>query len=467
MGDMKDKLKGFMKKVSQSPSGKFKGQGRVLGSSSIPSSSSASASSSLLRPTQNSGPKPSSASASSRPLPQKTIDSESNRKEGSSKSNPDRKPVNGLDPYDSLITTGKRSKNEYSLNVYECPICGRSFRSEEDVSIHVDTCLGGPVERDDGHGVSQLPDDGVQLNGELEACISTYMSGKPSEGSVEVVLKLLRNIVKEPDNAKYRKIRLTNPKIKEALSEVAGGTELLSFVGFELKEEDGERWAVMEVPTEEQIKLIQKAITLLESPILQEPVKRDNLASETCVEMDGEAEPKKVDRQVKVFFAVSESIASKIELPDSFYNLSIDDVKREAELRRKKIADSQLLIPKSLKEKQAKAARRRYRKAMIRIQFPDGVILQGVFNPWEPTTALYKFASSALKEPCLEFDLMHPVLVRRRVIPNFPRAGEKAVTLEDEDLVPSALIKLKPHETDYVVYTGLRNELLEISEPLS
>ncbi|XP_028767136.1 plant UBX domain-containing protein 2 [Neltuma alba] len=467
MGDMKDKFKTFMKKVSPSPSGKFKGQGRVLGSSSSPSSSSPSSSSILLRPPQNSGPKPGSASANSRPLPQKTIDSESNRKEGSSKSNPDRKPADGFDPYDSLITTGKRSKNGCSLDVYECPICGLSFRSEEEVSIHVDTCQGNPVEPDDGNGVLQLPDNGVQSRTELEACISMYMSGKPSEGSVEVVLKLLRNIVKEPDNAKYRKIRLTNAKIKEAVSEVAGGIELLSYVGFELKEEDGERWAVMEVPIEDQIKLMKEAIVLLESPVLQEPAKRDNLASETCAEMDEEAEPKKVDRQVKVFFAVPESIAAKIELPDSFYNLSIDEVKREAELRRKKIAESQLLIPKSLKEKQAKAARRKYRKAMIRIQFPDGVVLQGVFNPWEPTTALYEFASSALKEPSLEFDLMHPVLVQRRVIPHLARAGEKAVTLEDEDLVPSALIKLKPHETDSVVYTGLRNELLEISEPLS
>lgn len=62
---------------------------------------------------------------------------------------------------------------------------------------------------------------------------------------------------------------------------------------------------------------------------------------------------------------------------------------------------------------------------------------------------------------------MHPVLVQRRVIPRFPRAGEKVSTLEDEDLVPSALIKFKPHETESVVYVGLKNELLEISEPLS
>lgn len=94
--------------------------------------------------------------------------------------------------------------------------------------------------------------------------------------------------------------------------------------------------------------------------------------------------------QVKVFFAVPESVASKIVLPESFYNLSAEEVKREAELRRKKIADSQLLIPKSLKEKQAKAARMRYKRTIIRIQFPDGVVLQGVFLPWESTTALYE-----------------------------------------------------------------------------
>lgn len=65
-------------------------------------------------------------------------------------------------------------------------------------------------------------------------------------------------------------------------------------------------------------------------------------------------------------------------------------MRREAELRRKKIEESQLLIPKSLKEKQAKAAKRRYTRTIIRIQFPDGVVLQGVFAPWEPTTALYE-----------------------------------------------------------------------------
>jgi len=75
--------------------------------------------------------------------------------------------------------------------------------------------------------------------------------------------------------------------------------------------------------------------------------------------------------------------------------------------------------------------------------------------------------SSALKEPSLQFELLDPVLVKRRVIPHTPAPGQKPITLEDEELVPSALIRFRPIETDSLVFTGLRNELLEISEPLS
>lgn len=94
--------------------------------------------------------------------------------------------------------------------------------------------------------------------------------------------------------------------------------------------------------------------------------------------------------QVRVFFCVSETAAEKIELPDSFYNLSADEIKREASLRKKKLEDSQLLIPKSYREKQALAARKKYTKTLIRIHFPDNVVLQAVFLPRETTAELYK-----------------------------------------------------------------------------
>ncbi|WRX14724.1 PUB domain - like 1 [Theobroma cacao] len=475
MDEMKDKWKGFVKKVnnqfssSSSSSGKFKGQGRVLGSSS-----SAPVNPILNRPTQTQTPTPkpissSSSSSNSKPsMPLKPPGSDQNKPSSINNPEPTRKTGNGFDPYDSLITSSKVSKNGFTLNMFECPVCGASYRSEEEVSIHVETCVNtNSSYREGSDGVSGSNENVLEeCRSGLEVCVGSYLSGKPPDGSVEVVLRLLRNIVKEPANDKFRKIRMTNPKIREAIGEVAGGVELLEFVGFGLKEEGGEMWEVMEVPKEEQITLINTAIALLEPRKIEELRKSENLPSTAPAEKEESVEPKKIDRQIRVFFSVPENIAARIELPDSFYNLSVEELKREADMRKKKIAESQLLIPKSYKEKQAKAARKRYRRAIIRIQFPDGVVLQGVFAPWEPTSALYEFVSSTLKEPCLEFELLDPVMVKRRVIPSFPAAGEKARTLEEEDLVPSALIKFKPIETDSVLFTGLSNELLEICEPL-
>uniref|UniRef100_A0A6N2KRG6 UBX domain-containing protein n=1 Tax=Salix viminalis TaxID=40686 RepID=A0A6N2KRG6_SALVM len=481
MDDMKDKFKGLMKKVSSSSSpAKFKGQGRVLGGGGSTPSQSSSGSTNPLH-ARYSQPVNSNPISKPKPNPSSSLTSSSNSKHLPEKgSNLDQnkpasvnKTTNGFDPFDSLITTGKRSQNGYSLNVFECPICGQSYQSEEEVSTHVETCVNNSNANSSVESNDRVVGDGNVAEGssgtELETCISAYLSGKPLEGSVEVVLRLLRNIVKEPANAKFRRIRMGNPKIREAVIEVAGGVELLEIVGFGLKEEGGEMWAILEeAPNEERISLINKVIRLLEPRKEgQEEPRAEGKPSDAPAETEEQVEPKKVDRQIRVFFSVPENVAARIELPDSFYSLSAEEIKRETDMRKKKIAESQLLIPKSYKEKQAKAARKRYKRTIIRIQFPDGVVLQGVFAPWESTTALYEFVSSALKDPGLEFELLHPVAVKRRVIPHFPSVGERVTTLDAEDLVPSCLIKFRPIETDSSVFTGLCNELLEISEPLN
>ncbi|KAH7834980.1 hypothetical protein Vadar_021694 [Vaccinium darrowii] len=442
MDDTKDKVKVFMKKVNNS----FLLYGRVWGSSSSGPTDSIPA-----RPSQPVNPKP---------LPQKEIDSNrqvnNNMPKSETSSSSISRPTaaaTGFDPFDSLITSGNSNKNGYSLNVFECPVFGRAPKR---------------IKQERGEGFfekwlsfrvcfrSHPPSEEVSTH---VSFIGAYVSGKPSDGSVEIVLKLLRNIVKEPQNAKFRRVRMGNPKIREAISEVTGGVELLEGVGFGLREEDGEMWAVMELPSEEQIVGIKTAISLLE------PQKVESMPSAAPQTVEP-VEPTKVDRQIRVFFSVPESVAAKIELPDSFYNLSLGEAKRDADMRRKKIEESQLLIPKSCKEKLAKTARKRLKKTVIRVQFPDGVVLQGVFSPQEPTSALYEFVSLALKEPSLEFELINPVAIKRQLIPHFPATWERTITLDEQNLVPSALVKFRPLETDSTVFTGLCNKLLESMEPL-
>ncbi|CAA0841407.1 Plant UBX domain-containing protein 2 [Striga hermonthica] len=474
MDEVRDKMKGLMKKVnkpfSNSTSGKFKGQGRVLGSSSSSSTAHShplSSSSSLLNPK----PLPAKPSPPPPPPPQKVSDvyqqkSQTRNLEKPPKSESSEKPDNKFDPFSSLITSGKRNPNGYSLQVFECPVCGEAYTSEEEVSVHIESCLSTVNSENE---TCTKRSDG--LENQLETCVSSYISGKPSDGSKEVVFRLLKNVVKEPDNAKFRKIRMGNPKIKEAVGDAPGGIELLECVGFDLREENGEMWLVMDDPCREHLGLVETVISLLDPNSVKElpPVavkKVEQLLVAPAKVEEETIEPKQVDRQIRVFFSVPESVAAKIELPDSFYNLTAEELKRETDTRKKKLEESKLLIPKSYREKQAKAAKKRYKKTVIRIQFPDGVVLQAIFSPCESTGAIYEFVSNALKDPSLEFNLQHPDLIKRRLIRRFPTSGEKAPTLEDEDLVPTALIKFRPIETDDVVFTGLRNELLEISEPL-
>ncbi|KAK6122268.1 hypothetical protein DH2020_043982 [Rehmannia glutinosa] len=175
--------------------------------------------------------------------------------------NPDvrEKSENGFDPFNPLITSGKRNPNGYSLEVFECPVCGKAYTSEEEVSVHVESCLSTANSGNESGG-KEL--DGIE--NQLQTCVSTYVSAKPSEGSKEVLMRLLKNVVREPENARFRKIRMGNPKIKEAIGDVPGGVELLECVGFELKEEGEEMWLIMDDLSEERLGLVKNVISMLE-----------------------------------------------------------------------------------------------------------------------------------------------------------------------------------------------------------
>ena len=103
--------------------------------------------------------------------------------------------------------------------------------------------------------------------------------------------------------------------------------------------------------------------------------------------------------QIRVFFNVPGSSVVETDTPDSFYKLSGEEISKEAKMRRERLEQSRLLIPKSFKEKQALAARQKYKQAVIRVQFPDGVTLQGVFLPAEATGSVYEVFLHATSLP--------------------------------------------------------------------
>ncbi|KAF3623948.1 hypothetical protein FXO38_30499 [Capsicum annuum] len=121
-------------------------------------------------------------------------------------------------------------------------------------------------------------------------------------------MKLLKNIGKEPMNDKFRKIRIGNLKIKEAIGDVVGGVELLEFVGFKLKEEGGKICAVVDVPSEEQLVVLRNMVSLLE------PNKVEELASASQIKESEPIEPKKIGGQEVTDSSLGNSLLQKCKV---------------------------------------------------------------------------------------------------------------------------------------------------------
>ncbi|XP_059991283.1 tether containing UBX domain for GLUT4 isoform X1 [Lagenorhynchus albirostris] len=95
------------------------------------------------------------------------------------------------------------------------------------------------------------------------------------------------------------------------------------------------------------------------------------------------------------------------ELPDEFFEVTVDDVRRRlAQLKseRKRLEEAPL-VTKAFREAQMKEKLQRYPKVVLRVLFPDRYILQGFFRPSETVGDLRDFVRSHLGNPKLPFYL--------------------------------------------------------------
>lgn len=97
------------------------------------------------------------------------------------------------------------------------------------------------------------------------------------------------------------------------------------------------------------------------------------------------------------------------ELPDEFYDLTFDDAKvllRDAKRRREELEEAPLLtnVQRQFnREKQTLSLLKKYHYTIIRIQFPDQFILQGLFRPLETVQTIKDFVKNYLNDPNSHF----------------------------------------------------------------
>ncbi|XP_042198724.1 UBX domain-containing protein 6 [Callorhinchus milii] len=300
--------------------------------------------------------------------------------------------------------SNRECRTDLSVNgvYFICPLTAISVHKTER-EAHIKEAL-----------LTRLVDDPI---GSSIMMIHTFNKDKEKvKIACETLAKYIDNICNNPTEEKYRKIKLQNKVFQERISELEGTHEFLQSIGFERK--------TFQLPGQDHeddfYVLNEKFLATLE----QLRQYKDDLLN---------AEPLRLqlDRRIKVFRPTPQ--AARFELPDDFYNLTAEEVKREQQMRSDAVERNSMLRTKAMRERNEQRELKKYNYTLLRVRLPDGYILQGTFYARERVSALRAFISSTLMNDWMPFQLVAP-------------GGHK---LKDDDslfnevgLVPAALLTL-------------------------
>jgi len=257
----------------------------------------------------------------------------------------------------------------------------------------------------------------------VTSCLLIHSCNKSHEKiriCVETLSKYIDNIIQNPEDPKYRKIRCSNKVFQEKVANVVGALEFLEACGFNKihmktngsDSQDEDFWVF--APEGDQQSFVPKLTEL-----------SDLLKTTSPIEPD-------LDRNLQVLMPAQ--VSERRELPPEFYQLTGEELKRE-QLRRTMLIEKELTLrTKAQRENDERREQRLYRYAVMRIRFPDGFTLQGTFGSTEKIGDLYAFVHENLAMDDVEFVLK--------------QAGGEALnnleaTLAEHRLPPASVVNFK------------------------
>ncbi|XP_048832241.1 UBX domain-containing protein 6 isoform X2 [Brienomyrus brachyistius] len=283
---------------------------------------------------------------------------------------------------------------------FKCPLTGAVFKKNERETRIKEAIL------------MQFANDPVEAS---ILMIHTFNKDREKvKAAVEIISRYLDNICKNPEEEKFRKIRVSNKIFQEKVSSVEGSQEFLQAAGFEFKSLPLEG----KEGTEEFLVLAEQNSSDLEK--LTET--KDQLQK-------GEPLRAQLERQPQAFRPSPN--AMRFELPADFYNLTAEELKREQQFRMEAAERNAMLRTKAMRERDEQRERRKYNYTLLRVRLPDGNILQGTFLAREPVAALYEFVRESLVDGWQPFELMAP---------GGQKLNDDETLLNECNLVPAALL---------------------------
>ncbi|XP_073400133.1 UBX domain-containing protein 6 isoform X2 [Dendrobates tinctorius] len=336
-------------------------------------------------------------------------------------------------PEDKKSETGKSSI--YNI-MFRCPLTGEILRREE-IESHIKKSI-------------EMLSVADPISASIMKIHTFNKDREKVKLGVETMARYLKNIIGNPNDEKYQKIKLSNKVFQEKVICLEGASEFFEAVGFEKKT----------LSLQEQG--VQEEFYVLGSDTLD---RLNDLQNHHDSLLSGVPVIATLDRQPQIF--VPSIQAAKFDLPDDFYKLSAEEIRLEQKLRTEKLKQDSMLKTKAMREREERHEMKKYKYTVLRIRFPDDYILQGLFYPQERLSVLVDFIRQHLQNDWLPFELVSP-------------GGQK---LEDEQatfiecgLVPSALLTFRWDEAiladmeatdEYKTESVLKQDLLSTASALT
>ncbi|KAK9297217.1 hypothetical protein QLX08_008958 [Tetragonisca angustula] len=262
----------------------------------------------------------------------------------------------------------KTAEDNSSLAVnyvcYRCPYLSDEVLPQDEWKVKIKEFLYEQLKGEDAGLISCLIIQNCNSKKErIDTCVDTLG-------------KYLENIINNPEEEKYKKIRMQNRVFQDKVIPIEGALEFLNAAGFcqkklmnNDKEEDFLVWNANNCN-------IDDLITLLEALKTAQPI------------------PLELDRNLQILLPMQANV--RTELPSSFFNLTPEDIGKEQQLRTEAVERDQMLRTKAMRERDEKQRLRKYKFSLIRIKFPDNLILQGTFSVHENFQNVVNFVSENL-----------------------------------------------------------------------
>ncbi|CAH8443093.1 unnamed protein product [Schistosoma guineensis] len=269
------------------------------------------------------------------------------------------------------------------------------------------------------------------------------------------IVRILQNLISAPENPVYRRLRASNKLIQDLLS-IDGFESFLTLCNFKKMmlpatrpsgqqqvEGDDEKPTVGN--NEDAVEEYKEAFYVISE---EDANKREHL--EKLLNLFTTADPilPELYRNTKVYRATGRTLTCipRDHLPDEFFSLTKEEFRKCYDHQHRIIEEGRMLLTKAMRERLKTQHMKSFRYAVIRVRFPDNLLLQGTFYAMDKLSTVRQWISECLAKPYL-FRLYAPPSIQTATLTNAPptvpvELTDDNLSLSEVGLAPSSLINL-------------------------